>query len=537
MKGERLGEILVEHRAIRPVDLELALAVQAAAPVSAGRERLGEVLLRYNLLSGEGLARALGEQVGWPYFNGEYILEAAAGARIKGLMREGAVFPSQVEGEPVFILRDPYDTRTTDTIEMCFGREARFAVGAQEDIAKALRKSLPDEEGLPAVSARQDLAAEVELVMARAVQAGATDVHIEPADRTVEVRFRIDGELRFHCAFPGDCLSRIINIFFHQASVSPGDFIRLHDARFEYSFRGRLFDVRLSHIPSVQGSSLVLRLMDKSRSVLTLEALGYSPRQWQLIQKAVQLPHGMVLFTGPTGCGKTTSLYAVLNHLKDVSRKIVTVEDPVEIMLPLAVQAGVDPKKGHDFPTLTRAFLRHDPDIMLIGEIRDEKTAREAVRAAITGHKVFSTLHTGDIAGAVLRLIDLGVDKSFVAHALTCVIAQRLVRKLCPFCREAALPPEGGWSASTCALIQCPDHRVFRARGCGRCSGGFAGRTVVCETMAVDDEVRSLIEQGRVHEIKRCLETKPGHVTLREDAARLVSDGVLCVDEAVRRFG
>jgi type IV pilus assembly protein PilB len=229
----------------------------------------------------------------------------------------------------------------------------------------------------------------------------------------------------------------------------------------------------------------------------------------------------------------------MLGHVKDSGVKVVTVEDPVEVRLPLVTQVPVDIKKGHDFHQVTRSLLRHDPDIILIGEVRDEKTASEAVRAAITGHRVFSTLHTNDAVSAILRLRDLGVDYSCIANTLVCVIAQRLVRKLCPFCREEEFVTPASLPEDERAFISGPGEILFRAhiKGCSRCFEGFSGRTVVAETLFIDDEIRFMIEQGLVHEIFLKVKEKALSGSMRADAARLIREGVISIEEAVRVVG
>jgi type IV pilus assembly protein PilB len=279
--------------------------------------------------------------------------------------------------------------------------------------------------------------------------------------------------------------------------------------------------------------------LDKTRSAVSLEALGYAPVHGRVIERALQRPHGIILLTGPTGCGKTTSLFAMLGRVKNAGVKVVTVEDPVEIRLPLVTQVPVDIKKGHDFHQVTRSLLRHDPDIILIGEVRDEKTASEAVRAAITGHRVFSTLHTNDAVSAILRLRDLGVDYSYIANTLVCVIAQRLVRKLCPFCREEEFVTPASLSENERVFISGPGEIVYRAhiKGCPRCFEGFSGRTVVAETLFIDDEIRFMIEQGLVHEIFLKVKEKALSGSMRADAMRLIREGIISIEEAVRVVG
>ena len=381
MTSEKLGSVLINKGLITPGDLSLALAVQGSLEE---RERLGHILCHYDLLSEEELVTALADQSGWPVFEGEFKPDMEMVLILgKVFLQEHGVFP--VEGS-IFVLSDPYDTIATDHILSSVGRHARFCVARVSAIMAAL-KGL-EERGSPPQTDAGGMVDAAGVLLDEAIALGASDIHIEPSEKAVEVRLRVDGVLRFYRSFPLKENPRLVNIFFNRAEISAGDFLRFHDARFDHIRGPRKVDVRLSHIPSINGSSLVLRLLDKTRAAISLEALGYSPAHWQVIERALKNPHGIMLLTGPTGCGKTTSLYAMLAHVKNAGVKVVTVEDPVEVRLPLVTQVPVDIKKGHDFHQVARAFLRHDPDIMLIGEVRDAKTAGEAVRAAITGHRV-----------------------------------------------------------------------------------------------------------------------------------------------------
>jgi type IV pilus assembly protein PilB len=535
MIPEKLGSVLINKGVITPGDLSLALAVQGSLQE---RERLGGILCHYDLLSEQKLVEALAEQSGWPVFGGELKLDVEIVPILgKAFLREHGVFPVGSFEGTLFVLSDPYDTAATDHILSLLGPKARFAVGRASVIAAALADALEKEALVRCDAAPMaDIAG---MLLNEAVETGASDIHIEPSEKAVEVRLRVDGVLRFHRSFPLKDNPRLVNIFFNRAEISAGDFLRFHDARFDHTCGARKVDVRLSHIPSINGSSLVLRLLDKTRSAVSLEKLGYAPVHGKVIERALQKPHGIILLTGPTGCGKTTSLYAMLGQVKSAGVKAVSVEDPVEVRLPLVTQVPVDVKKGHDFHQVARAFLRHDPDIILIGEVRDEKTASEAVRAAITGHRVFSTLHTNDAVSAILRLKDLGVDYSYIANTLVCVVAQRLVRKLCPYCRQEEFVTPASLSEGERIFISGPGEVVFHAnaKGCARCFEGFSGRTVVAETLFIDDEIRFMIEQGLVHEIFLKVQERSLSASMRADAGRLVREGVISIAEAMRVVG
>ncbi|MBF0593716.1 MAG: Flp pilus assembly complex ATPase component TadA [Candidatus Omnitrophica bacterium] len=510
-----LGELLISDGILDVAERDFALAIQAAS----GREKkIGAVLVEQGLVDRVCIARALARQAGWKFYNGSYSPDTKALDDLGfKFVRDHGVYPLRMPGRPSFIMADADDTQATDHILARFGESTDIYIGIEEDICNAIALLVPS-----VLSTSTETPTIIKRIFDHAFCQGATDIHIEPAVDSVNVRLRIDGVLHFYLAVPRKELSRIVNVVFSKAGISAGDFQRFHDARFEEDGGGRKVDVRVSHIPTVYGSSLVMRLLDKSRTAESLYALGYSLFHRQRLEKAVKRPHGLILITGPTGCGKTTSLYALLNEFKGLSVKTVTVEDPVEVLLPLVTQVPVDLRREHDFHHITRALLRHDPDIVLIGEIRDEKTAREAVRAAVTGHRVLATLHTNDVVSAIYRLNDLGIDDAQLSHVLTCVVSQRLVRLLCSRCKEPD-PVGHGY--------------CHRPQGCLYCYEGFKGRTVAAEVMLIDDDMRLLIEQRKIQEMFVRYKQQAGCMTMREDAERLVNEGCISTFEVERVFG
>ncbi|MBF0331009.1 MAG: type II/IV secretion system protein [Candidatus Omnitrophica bacterium] len=537
MISEKLGSLLVEQGKITPGELSLGVAVQS---VLDQHEQLGSILQHYDFLNEQDLVEVLARQSGWSVFSGSFDVDLLAARRLGfELLQARRLIPLTDALGLVFVMCDPYDTRTTDHV-LSHYPQARFKVAGISKVVAALDALNREESKGRSNFSPQDSVPDAALsLMDEAAMMGATDIHIEPSEKAVEVRFRIDGVLRFYRSFSRKEHLRLVNIFFHRAEISAGDVLRFHDARFDHVCGVRKIDVRLSHIPSIHGSSLVLRLLDKSRSVMSLEELGYACEHRKIIDHILRQPHGIILLTGPTGCGKTTSLYAMLSDLKNVGIKVVSVEDPVEIKLPLVTQVPVDLKKGHDFDHVTRALLRHDPDIILIGEIRDAKTAAEAVRAAVTGHRVLSTLHTNDAVSAILRLHDLGIDHSYIANTLNGVIAQRLVRKLCCHCRREEFATPQSVAAHERKFITGPGHVIYQAdpKGCMACYGGYHGRTVLAQTLVIDDEIRFMIEQGLVNEIFLKVRERSAMSGFAADASRLVREGIISMDEAVRVVG
>jgi type II secretory ATPase GspE/PulE/Tfp pilus assembly ATPase PilB-like protein len=536
MKSQKIGALLLEKRLVTRGELALGLAVQECLEP---RERLGSILCEYDLLNDAELAMVLALQSGCGFLEGEITVHHEAALILgKAFMQAHGVCPVMTAQGLVFVMADPYDMMASDHVFALFGAGQRFMVAAAAAVMSAVDKFTDDALGKALLTPAGIQEAALAL-LDQAVGMKATDIHIEPSGRAVDVRMRVDGVLRFIRSFPLSENARLVNIFLSRAQISAGDFLRCHDGRFDHVSGRRKVDVRLSHIPSVSGPSLVLRILDRTRAAPSLEVLGYSLPNREVIGRALAKPHGITLVTGPTGCGKTTTIYAMLGLHKSVGVKVVAVEDPVEVRLPLVTQVAVDIRKGHDFHQVARAFLRHDPDILLIGEIRDEKTAAEATRAAITGHRVLSTLHTNNAASAILRLKDLGVDMACIANTLTCVVAQRLVRTLCRHCRQEELATPLSVPAAVRDYITGPGQVVYRPNpaGCPHCFEGFSGRTVVAEALFVDDQMRFMIEQGLVHEICVKAREKDAAATMRADALTLIRDGVISPEEAARVVG
>lgn len=536
MSAEKLGSILIRRNKLRPGDLSMCLAVQKA---QGGGRRLGRILIEQHLSREEDVARAVAEQSGWPYYDGDWSVDQESLSVLgEDFFRKRKIFPARNSARRFFVLADTLQTGLTDELRALCGPQISFMVAAPRALERALQLlrtssgsgASPEPEGSD--SGDDDPVARI---LIEAVGAGATDIHVEPSLSSFESRLRIDGVLHFHRSWPLGEHPFFVNRVFRRAGISAGDFLRFHDARFEFETRGRTVDVRVSHLPSLNGSALVLRLLERGREAMSMEHLGYSPEHQKVLERILRRPHGLALITGPTGCGKTTGLHAMIGRIKNSEVKIVSVEDPVEVRASCVTQVSVDSAKGYDFPDVTRALLRHDPDIVLVGEIRDEKTAREAVRAAETGHRVFSTLHTNSATGAFLRLRDLGVDWAHLAATLNCVIAQRLVRKLCPECRKEG--DVGSIFPGAEGYLLHGNSKFYVPRGCPSCRGGFSGRTVVAEIFCIEEEDRFLIEQGLMSELVPRQAARAGFVSMRADACRLVTEGVLSLCEAVRVLG
>jgi general secretion pathway protein E len=370
----------------------------------------------------------------------------------------------------------------------------------------------------------------VNLLIVEALEARASDVHLEGYAGGLRVRYRLDGVLQDAATPPPELTAAVISRLKIMADLDIAERRVPQDGRIRLRLQDRQVDVRVSTLPTLHGESVVLRLLDKERGRIGLEELGMSPELLAQFREVISRPHGIVLATGPTGSGKTTTLYAAVDLIRTGREKILTVEDPVEYELPGVPQVAVNEKVGVTFATALRALLRQDPDVMLVGEIRDAETAEIATQAALTGHLVLSTLHTNDAAGAVTRLLDLEVAPYLVASTVEAVLAQRLIRKICPQCRERT--PLAREAAKELSL---PTDSVWRGRGCSDCRGtGYRGRTGLYELLVMSDEVRQevLVRPG-TSELRRRAMAR-GMRTLRDDGVRLILAGVTTPDEVLR---
>ena len=368
----------------------------------------------------------------------------------------------------------------------------------------------------------------VDSIIKGAVPYRASDIHIEPFEKVVKVRYRIDGDLQERAEFPINSYSAISARIKILAGLDIAERRIPQDGRINMIIGGKEFDFRVSSLPTVFGEKFVIRVLDKTSFRFTREDLGFSDKENLLIDKMLAKPHGIILLTGPTGCGKSTTLYSFLKEINTSAVNIVTVEDPVEYMMTGINQTQVNIKANMTFSAALRSILRQDPDIIMIGEMRDEETAEIAVRAAITGHIVFSTLHTNDAPGAILRLVDMGVEDYLVGDALVGVIAQRLVKKLCPVCKKRARS-----NASEMKILGVEEPvTVYRPAGCQFCNHtGYKGRTAVHEVMYINDEMRAVLMQEKNLEVLRRKAVENGMTPLFESCKNLVLEGTTSIQE------
>ena len=376
----------------------------------------------------------------------------------------------------------------------------------------------------------------VNLIIATAIREGASDIHLLPFESGLQLRYRVDGLLREKTPPPKPVHAALVSRVKIMADMNIAERYLPQDGHIQINHRGARVDIRVGTMPTIHGESLVLRLLQKDSKLLSPMELGLDAGRAEILSRLVEKPHGLFLTTGPTGSGKTTTLYSILQGLYSPERKILTIEDPVEYELAGVAQIPVKPSRGFTFATGLRAILRQDPDVIMVGEIRDSETAEIAIRAALTGHQVFSTLHTNDAPSAVTRLMDMGIEPFLISSSLEGVLAQRLVRKICPKCRQAWSPPESvlskfrGSGRNPTVAISGP---FFSGRGCDECREGYRGRLGIFELLTITPELREQIVQKRpATELKAT--ALRNMMTMREDALRKAAAGLTTLEEIVR---
>jgi len=554
MHRRPLGDILVEYNLITPAQLEEALKAQRETG-----ERLGEALVRLGYVSEDDILEVLEYQLGIPRVSlaDRPLSPDLVRSLPESVIRRHKVLPLRKEGGILTVaVADPLNVVALDDLRFATGLEINPVMARHREIEEALERCLaapemgravqelamgiPEEETRPARA--EEAAAEdapvvrlVNSLLSRAIAEKASDIHIEPQEQGMRVRYRIDGSLREIMQLPKRVQALVTSRIKIMANLDIAEKRVPQDGRIQLRQDERDIDMRVSTMPAVFGEKIAIRLLDKSSILLNLDQLGFSSQNLARFNTLIRRSYGMILVTGPTGSGKTTTLYAVLNELNTPEKNIITIEDPVEYTLPGINQTGINPKAGLTFAAGLRSILRQDPDIIMVGEIRDAETAAIAVRAATTGHLVLSTMHTNDAAGAFARLIDMGVEPFLVASSVLGVVAQRLVRVVCPRCREAyELPPDTPEYAFLGVNYDKPV-RVFRGRGCAACGyTGYKGRTSIQEVLVVTRSIRALINaKAPAGEIRRrALEEEM--VPLKEDGIAKALEGVTALQEVMR---
>ncbi len=552
----RIGELLVKHGVLTREQVESALVAQR----ENGR-KLGQTLIDLGFLTEDDLLTFLSQQLEIPFLElrKTTLSEQAIGALREIHARRHRALVLENEGrEALVAMADPTDVFAVEEIERLLGKTIRVAIVREAELLRTLdrvyRKTeeinafateLHEELAESEVALGDTLEAEAgeEAPVAKllhslfedAVRAGASDVHIEPEEKTLRIRQRVDGQLREQVIEGARVASALVLRLKLMSGLDIAEKRLPQDGRFNLRIANRPIDVRIATMPTAWGESVVMRLLDQSGDHLSLDQIGMSPEMLVRFRRLVQRPHGLLLVTGPTGSGKTTTLYAALRELNVAERKILTVEDPVEYRLPRVQQVQVNPKIQLTFAGVLRSVLRHDPDVVMIGEMRDNETAQIGLRAALTGHLVLSTLHTNDAIASSIRLADMGVDGYLVASALRGIVAQRLVRRLCVQCRTPvdASPGERAWLAAYApARAGATFHRGAGCSDCG--SSGHRGRVGVYELLELDADAAEALRRGEHGEYERIARASRGYRSLTDAALDLACEGVISLPEVLR---
>ncbi len=544
-RPRRLGERLIAKGLISPDDLEKALEIQKDRG-----DKIGRILVDLGFVSQKDVLATLAEQLHLDLVNIQG--EPPNAPELEGLnarfLRQARAIPYAVEDSTLLLaMADPLDFETIAAVSRFTGLRTRPVLASEAEILEAVERHYADShphagagglegedaEALADLEQLRDMASEapvirlVNTMIAQAVEKRASDIHIEPFEKEFRVRFRVDGVLYNQDSPPKDLKAAIISRLKLMARLNIAERRLPQDGRIKIKVMGREVDLRVSTLPTLYGESVVMRLLDRSAGdFYDLQRLGFDERMLERMHHFTSLPHGIFLVTGPTGSGKSTTLYSALKRINQPDKKIITIEDPVEYQMDGINQIFVNPQIGLDFATGLRHIVRQDPDVIMVGEIRDRETADIAIRAALTGHFVYSTLHTNDAPSAITRLHDMGVENYLMSSTIVAVLAQRLVRVLCPHCKREA------------GTIRADDGREiphFKGAGCQHCFGlGYSGRMGIFELMELSDRLRELIMQNANAVQLASAARELGMRTLREDGWLKVETGRTSAEEVIR---
>jgi len=552
-KTKQLGQILIEQGLISEQQLQEALDTQERVPKSLGR-----ILIDLNLIREIDLVRALAQQIGLEFVDlGDFPVDPSSAALIpETVARRYRALPiAERDGTLLVAMSDPANVYALDDIRTITGREVQPVVATAGDVMAAIRKynnlgdqveqlaseasGLAEEADLDMPDTAVEDAPIVKLVtmlLTRAVAERASDVHVEPTEKDVRLRFRVDGVMHEVMRSPKNIQGGLISRLKVMADMDIAERRLPQDGRVSLRVSGTGVDLRIVTLPTVFGEKVVIRILNKESVLLRLGELGFSDDAFKRFEQSFRKPYGAILVTGPTGSGKSTTLYATLNIVNSSDRNIITVEDPVEYRLPGVNQVQVNLKAGMTFAAALRSILRADPDIILIGEIRDHETALIAVESALTGHLVLSTMHTNDAPSAITRLNEMGVERFLVASALDCIVAQRLARKLCDRCKEPYRPAEPELQAAGFPEHVWPEVvELYRPVGCTACAKtGFLGRIGLYEVMPVTEEIERLTVESVASDRIREIALEQGMVPLRLDGLNKARAGLTSVEEILR---
>lgn len=548
----KLGELLVYAGKISEVELKSALYIQ-----NKSGKKIGEVLVEENFITEDDIIEVLEFQLGIPHVNlDKYEINPEVANLIpENIVRRYELIAIDKRDDLLIVaMVDPLNIFALDDVKLYVKCEIQQVISTKDKVLKTIDKfyskqatkkvleefvgtyspvntdDIEEQEDLEVTSA--PIVKLLNSIIEQAVRDKASDIHIEPYAEDIRVRVRIDGDLREIMTLSRNSLSAIITRIKIIGKMNIAEKRIPQDGRVETKINGREVDMRISTLPTVYGEKTVIRILDRSSFMFSKGSLGFNKRDLEIFDKILSQPYGMILVTGPTGSGKTTTLYTVLQELNKIEKNIITIEDPVEYKLAGINQVQTNPKAGLTFASGLRSVLRQDPDIVMVGEIRDGDTAEIAIRASITGHLVLSTLHTNDSPSTVARLVDMGIEPYLVSSAVIGIISQRLVKVLCTKCKE---PYEAEYLEKK--ILSIPENErliLHRAVGCSSCNSGYKGRTAVHELMPINEEIRKLIDQDGNIDKLRNKAIEEGMTTLLQSAAALAIEGTTSYDEVMK---
>ncbi len=561
MAARRLGQILVDLGDLTEDQLWDILEEQKKSP----GEVIGRVAVRMGLVTEAQVTEALAEQWGMPVVN---LKETNIPPKVLELVPQTMaeiykIMPISLKNDVLTVaMADPQNVAALDDLRNFLGYEVRGAVSNLQDVEEAIARLYADrqdsiedvigkmEEEFPEERGKEgafDIGSEEELVnsapirkllnmvMLLAIRDQASDIHFEPFEDEFKIRVKADGVLYEMVPPPRHLANAITTRIKVMANLDIAERRLPQDGRIELNVGGNSVDLRVSVLPTMFGESVVMRVLDRTVVQLDLNKIGLDATTLSRFRQCLHLPNGIVLVTGPTGSGKTTTLYSALNELNDIETKIITTEDPVEYEIEGLIQIPVNPDIEVTFATVLRAILRHDPDIILVGEVRDYETAETAIQSALTGHLVFSTLHTNDAPSTITRLRDMGIAPFMITATVEAILAQRLVRKICTECRTEFEPSDELLMELQLPIAQARQYRFYYGKGCARCNNsGYKGRSGIYELLNVTDDIRDLIAANTSTDEIRNVARGQGMTTLREAGLKLIFDGVTTIDEVVR---
>jgi type IV pilus assembly protein PilB len=559
---KRLGEMLIDGGLLTEAQLEAALVDQKKAGL-----KLGQYLVREGIVSESQIVKLLSRQLNLEVYQPEkYPIDMDLAKIIPiDLAQKHQIVPLKKSGYLLTAaMADPMDLNAIDAVEVHTNSEVEVVICTEQEVNQLISSIYGSFSGISVVlgemespeaddmfaaptgsavedievNSLHDMASEVPVirlvnsVLSQAISEGASDVHISPEKSGVQIRFRVDGRLREVPAPPKQLFLPLVSRLKVLSNMDIAISRVPQDGRFTIRKQNKEINVRSSTIPTIYGENLVLRLLDTSAGVLTFDQMGMSAADQQKIASMIEKPYGLILTTGPTGCGKTTSLYSILKKVNRPDIHVITLEDPVEYRIDKIRQAQLNRKAGMTFADGLRAILRQDPDVIMVGEIRDPETARIAVQAAMTGHRVLSTVHTNDAAGAITRFIDMGIEPFLVSTVMLVSVAQRLVRKVCDHCKQVYEPPAD--AVNQWGLDRIEDARFYRGTGCLHClNTGYRGRTGIYEVLIIDETIQEMIlARKSAQEITRAAQKSGRLRTLKEGAAMKVAQGLTTLEEA-----